>query len=166
LESVLNKEELKNLTGNATDSRVAEFRPNFSTKTFDNDFRYQLPVTIKNRHTVRSVAVVISAAAEVVDSGKFNFGLLNLNELTVTNFAAIPGTGRRAFSTFAINLDTSFLPTYLGPGGIFVNIQGTGLSGEPLYVDSLYVVYFISNAYANNILKAIFYKGSSAELEN
>jgi hypothetical protein len=157
----------KNLTGNATDPRVAEFLPNFATKSFDNDFRYALPVTIKNKHALRSATVYIKAAAEVADNNKFNIGVLNLAEGgTFTSLFAIPGTGRRNFSTFLINLDGADFPTYLGPGGLFVVIQGTGLSGSPLYVDQLFVAYYVSNAYANNILKAIFYKGSSAEFEN
>jgi hypothetical protein len=153
----------KNLTGNATDSRVAEFRYNGSSKSFDNDFRFALPVTIKNRYSLRSAAVVFTAASEVSDSGKFALGLLDLNDIAVVNFATIPGTGRRNFTTYQINIDADQFPRYLGPGGLFVNVKGTGLTGAGLFVDRFYVSFSVVNAYANNILKSIFYKGSSAE---
>jgi hypothetical protein len=152
----------KNLTGNATDDRVAVFKFNKTTSSFDNDFRFPLPVTIKNKFSLRSATIVVTAAAEVSDNVKFNVGLLDLNEQTIVNFIAIPGTGRRTFATFQLNIDADSFPQYLGPGGLFATIQGTGLLGEGLFIDRFYVTYYVVNAYANNVLKAIFYKGSSA----
>jgi hypothetical protein len=153
----------RNLTGNATDVRVANFKFNATSASFDNDFRFALPVTIKNKYSLRGAVLYFTSAAEVADNQKYNLGLLDLNEQTVVNFAALPGTGRRAFTTFRINIDADAFPQYLGPGGIFATIQGTGLTGPGLYVDRFYVNYYVVNAYANNILKAIFYRGSPAE---
>ena len=110
--------------------------------------------------------MIFSAATNVAGSGKYSLGLLDLGELTPVNFFTITGVGRRNFTTYQISLDTSSFPRYLGPGGLFVNIQGTALAGEPLFVDRFYVIYYVVNAYANNILKSIFYKGSQAESEN
>jgi hypothetical protein len=152
----------RNLTGNTTDDRVAEFRYNFTTKSFDNDFRFALPVTIKNRFSLRGATFILTAAAEVADNQKFSVGLLDLNDLTPVSFVTIPGTGRRTFTTYQINIDADLFPQYLGPGGVFVTVQGSGLSGAGLFVDRFYMTYYVVNAYANNVLKSIFYKGSSA----
>jgi len=152
----------KNLTGNVTDVRVAEFVP-VNGGTFNNSFRFPLPVTIKNRHTVRSAVFTGRAAAETIDTGKWNFGVLDIDTLLPVSVAPINGTGgRRAFQTYRIPLDADNLSTYLGPFGLYFTATATGVV-ENLFVDQFYVTYYVSNAYANNILKSIFYKGSDVQ---
>jgi len=150
----------RNLTGNATDPRVAVFIP--ANNTFNNDFRFVLPVTIKNRHQIRAASVFLSAAAETVDNAKFNFGLFNLATQVTDTSHPVTGTGRRNFQTYRIDLDADQFPNYLGPGGLFVNINGASLV-DNLYVDELFVIYYVNSAYGNNILKSVFYKGSDAQ---
>jgi len=153
----------RNLTGEISDDRVALFSYNASSSSFDNDFRFALPVTIKNRFTLRSALFYVTAAAEVADTNKFNVGLLDLNDLTTVPKQAIPGTGRRVFNSFKFGIDADEFPRFLGPGGVFVNVKGSGLTGAGLFVDQFYMSYYVVNAYANNLMKAIFFKGSSAE---
>jgi len=151
----------RNLTGNLTDDRVAEF-VFASGGTFNNSFRFPLPTTIKNRHTIRGAVFTGTAAAETVDTGKWSFGILDVETLLPAGSLAITGTGRRAFNTYKIRLDADNLPTYLGPFGLYFTATATGVSTN-LFVDQFYVTYYVSNAYANNILKSIFYKGSDVQ---
>jgi hypothetical protein len=151
----------KNLTGVTTDPRVVEFQY-ITGGTFNNSFRFPLPVTIKNRHVLRSAVFYGTAAGELNDTLKYNFGFLNLDTLLPVNAVAVIGAGRRVFKTYYISLDADNLSTYLGPAGLFVTVQATGVSSN-LYVDQFFVDYYISNTYANNILKAIFYKGSDIQ---
>jgi len=153
----------RNLTGNATDDRVSLFSYNATTRVFDNLFRFELPVTRDNKFSLRSAVLYVTAAAEVADNNKWNVGLFDLSNQAVVNFIQVPGTGRRNFATFQLNIDAESFPTYLGPGGLFVNIQASALTGPGLFVDRLYMVYYVNNAYANNIIKSIFYKGSDAQ---
>jgi hypothetical protein len=152
----------RNLTADAVDNRVVTF--NYVNGTFFNSFRFKLPVTIKNKFSTRGAVFYITAAAEAVDNNLFKVGLLDLsNDLTPVISYSIAGTGIRNFLTYQINIDTSAFTSYLGPGGLFVNVQGSGLTGKGLYVDQFFMAYYVSNAYANNVLKAIIYKKSSAK---
>jgi hypothetical protein len=151
----------RNLTGNTTDNQVAEFA--FADGgTFDNSFRFPLPVTIKNRHVLRSAVCYFTAATETSNNDLYNVGPLNINTFTQDTSFQVAGSGRRNFQTQQINIDADLLPDYLGSQGLFISVTGTGLT-ERLYVDEFYIAYYVVNAYANNILKSIFYKGSDAE---
>jgi len=107
--------------------------------------------------------VYIKAAIEPSDSGKFVFGLLNLNTLAIDLSIPIPGTGKRDFKTFFFTIDSIGFINYLGPGGVFVNVRGSSLIGSGLHVDRFFVAYSVTNAYANNVLKSIFFKGSDTQ---
>jgi len=149
----------RNLTGNLTDDRVALFAHNVSS-AFNNQFQFELPVTIKNRFIIRGAVFFITAAAQVADNNKFTVGLYK-NSGSIKTLITIPGLGIRTFNTYQINIDTGAQPDYLSASGILINVQATSITGPGLYVDRFFVSYSIVNAYANNILKAIFYKGSS-----
>jgi hypothetical protein len=151
----------RNITGNTTDPRVALF--SYANAQFNNYFRFELPVTIKNRFVIRSAVFYITAAADVVDNNKFNVGLYDLDLGTNVNYIQIPGLGLRAFNTYQLNIDSQAFPSLLSAGGLYVSVNATSLSGSGLYVDRFFVSYYVVNSYANNIVKAIFYKGSSAE---
>jgi len=121
-----------------------------------------LPVTIKNRYALRSAVFYVTAAADVVDNNKFNVGLYDV-EGAVVNYIQIPGLGLRAFNTYQINIDSPAFSNLLTAQGLYVNVNGAALAGTGLYVDRFFMNYYVVNAYANNIVKAIFYKGSSSQ---
>jgi len=107
--------------------------------------------------------VYISAAVEPADSGKYSFGLLNLNSLAIDLSLTIPGRGKRDFSDFFFTIDSIGFINYLGPGGVFINVKASSLTGSGLHVDRFFVAYSITNPYANNVLKSIFFKGSDTQ---
>jgi len=151
----------RNLTGNTTDPHVAAFSFNTATASFNNDFRFKLPVTLKNKYSIRGVIFFIQLAADASESGKYNIAVRNL--ATGVNDAAYSGiatTGRRVFDAYPLYLSVSAFPEYLSPGGVFININGAALTSE-LFVDYFVGTYYVNNAYANNILKSIFYTGSN-----
>jgi hypothetical protein len=153
----------RNLTGNDTDVRVSQFVYNATTKSFDNDFRFALPVSIPNRFSVRSAVFYVDATTESIDHNKFSVGVVNVNTLTNDKLVTIAGNGRRAFIGFQqINLNADNFQDYLGPGGVFVNVNAASLAGPGLFVDRFYMVYYVVNAYANNLVKSIFFRGSPA----
>jgi len=149
----------KNLTENTTDPRVVEFVP--IEGTFNNPFRFPLPVTLKNKFTIRGATVILTVAGEAVDTEKYRLGMLNYESVTNTDVSGFITSGRRSFQTYTLNLEVSDLTTLLGPGGLYPTIIGSGVAGN-LYVDRFYVSYAVTNAYANNVLKSIFFKGSDA----
>jgi len=149
----------RNLTGNLTDDRVVEFVP--INGTFSNSFRFPLPVTLKNKFLIRGATLILTAAGDAAQNGLYRLGALNYETLANVDVAPIPTSNRRNFLTFALNFDVNDFLTVLGPGGIYPTIIGSSLTGR-LYVDRFYVTYDVSNAYANNVLKSIFFKGSDA----
>jgi len=149
------------LPGTRGNPRLAIFTPNRTTLAFNNRFRFELPVTIKNRYSLRAAVFYVTAAAAVEDNNKFQIGLLEVDTQNTDNFITVPGTGPRSFSTYQLNIDTDAFPTYLGPLGLLVNVQSTAISGRGLYVDRFFMTYYVVNAYANNIMKAMIIKGSS-----
>jgi len=150
----------RNLTSDADDDRVAIFAYNSTTDSFSNYFRFELPVTVKNKYVLRGAAFIISAAADLNDTNKFSIGLYNFANDAADTFFSVPGLGKRDFSFHRMNIDGPTFPTYLGRGGLYISVNGSSLVGRGLYVDQFYVIYYVSSAYANNIVKSIFTKGS------
>jgi hypothetical protein len=148
------------LPGTTANPRLAIFTPNRTSLAFNNRFRFELPLTIKNKYSLRDAVFYITAAADTADNNKFVVGLLSLESNAVDSFITIPGTGRRDFSTYQLNINTDAFPVYLGPLGILVNVKASAIAGAGLYVDRFFMTYYVVNAYANNIMKAILYKGS------
>eukprot|EP01103_Thecamoeba_quadrilineata_P017630 TRINITY_DN6337_c0_g1_i1.p1 TRINITY_DN6337_c0_g1~~TRINITY_DN6337_c0_g1_i1.p1 ORF type:complete len:483 (-),score=96.43 TRINITY_DN6337_c0_g1_i1:78-1526(-) len=145
------------------DDRVAYFFFN-NQSAFNYNFRFPLPVTIANRFNTRGAYVVVSAAAEAVDTNKWTVGVYNLAEGGVPTGSVLPieGLGNKTFSNAAADLGPSVFSDYLGPGGVFVNVAATGVS-TPLYVDRFYIIYYVASAFSNNIIKDIFFRGSDVE---
>jgi len=150
-----------NKTIGQLDDRVAYFIGNNATN-FNNNFRFPLPVTIQNRWNSRGAVVVATAGAEVVDSGKWSIALFNLANNAADSTFPFPGQGNRTFTTVTADLSPKDFEQFLGPGGLFVQIKATAVA-NPLYVDRLYTIYYIASAYANNIVKDIFFKGSDVQ---
>jgi hypothetical protein len=152
-----------NATFGTVDDRVAYFFFN-NQSAFNYNFRFPLPVTIANRFNTRGAYVVVSAAAEPVDTNKWTVGVYNLAEGGVPSDSVllIEGLGNKTFSNAAADLGPSVFSDYLGPGGVFVNVAATGVS-TPLYVDRFYIIYYVASAFSNNIIKDIFFRGSSVE---
>jgi hypothetical protein len=159
----LKTEGARNKSGDTTDDRVCVFLYNASSKSFDNDFRFNLPVTIRNKYVLRTAVFYFRVAAEVNDTNKYTIGVLDLNDVVPVDFFTVPGTGRKNFERSSITIDAENFPRYLGPGGIFVTVQGSNLNGAGLFVDRFWMEYSVVNAYASNIVKSIFYRTSSAQ---
>jgi len=149
-----------NKTIGQLDDRVGYFIAN-SASTFNNNFRFPLPTTLVNRFNVRGGVVVMTAGAEVVDSNKWSVALFNLKNAVPDSPFTFVGQGNRTFTTVTADLAPQNFADFLGPGGIFVQIRGSAVA-NPLYVDRLYTIYYIASAFANNIVKDIFFKGSDA----
>jgi len=155
-------EGAKNKSDDSTDDRVCVFLYNATSKSFDNDFRFNLPVTIRNKYVLRTAVLYFRVAAEVIDTNKYTVGVLDLNDNVPVPFYTVVGTGRRNFERSSITIDAENFPKYLGPGGIFIIVQGSNLSGAGLFVDRFWMEYSVVNAYASNIVKSIFFRTSSA----
>jgi hypothetical protein len=150
-----------NKTIGQLDDRVAYFVSNNATN-FNNNFRFPLPVTLSNRWNTRGAVVVATAGAEVVDSNKWSIALFNLANSAADSTFTFPGQGNRTFTTVTADLTAANFAEFLGSGGIFVQVKGTAVA-NPLYVDRLYTIYYVASAFANNIVKDIFFKGSDVQ---
>jgi len=155
-----------NLTFGTVDDRVAYFFFN-NQSAFNYNFRFPLPVTIGNRFNTRGAYIVVSAAAEAVDTNKWGVGVYNLQEGGVPAGQVLPieGNGNKTFANAGADILPNSFSDYLGPGGIFVTVSATGVS-TPLYVDRFYIIYYVASAFSNNIIKDIFFKGSDVETTN
>jgi hypothetical protein len=103
----------------------------------------------------------MTAAAEVVDSNKWSVALFNLKNNVAESPFPFVGQGNKTFTTVTADLAPQNFDEFLGPSGIFVQIRGSSVA-YPLYVDRLYTIYYIASAFANNVVKDIFLKGSDA----
>jgi hypothetical protein len=143
------------------DERVAYFVPN-NASTFNNNFRFPLPVVRNNRWNLRGASIVMTAGAEVVDSNLWSVAVFNLASGAAEDPFTFTGQGNRTFTTVTADIDPELFPKLLGPGGLFVQVRGAAVQ-NPLYVDRFYSIYYIASAYANNVIKDIFFKGSDAQ---
>jgi len=150
-----------NKTIGQLDDRVAYFVSN-NGSNFDNKFRFALPTTINNRFDTRGAVVVFTVAAEVADTNKWNVGLFNQANNAIDSPFTIPGFGNKTYTTVTADLAPSNFPDFLGPKGVYVEVRGSAVA-NPLYVDRFYTIYYICSAYANDIVRTIFFKGSSAQ---
>jgi len=150
-----------NKTIGSLDDRVAYFFPN-NASSFGYIFRFPLPVTLVNRFNTRGAVLVFTVAAEVVDTGKWNIGLYNLNTNKQDNPFTVTGQGNRTYATATADITPPNFGDYLGPGGIFVDVTATSVT-NPLYVDRFYSIYYVANALSNSIVRRIFGKGSNAQ---
>jgi uncharacterized protein (DUF2141 family) len=154
----------RNKTGQTNDDRVCVFQNNFTSGAFDNLFRFELPVTIDNKFALRAANFYFSYAGDVADTGKFNLGFLNLNtQVNKVIFPSLPHTGKSNYENLLITVDGSDFADFLGPGGLFVNLQASSLSGAGLNVDKFFMVYYVVDAYANNVLKAVIARSSTVD---
>jgi len=150
-----------NKTIGQLDDRVAYFVSN-NVSNFDNKFRFALPVSINNRFDTRGAVVVFTVAAEVADSNKWNVGLFNQKNNAIDSPFTIPGFGNKTYTTVTADLAPSNFPDFLGPQGLYVQVRGTAVT-NPLYVDRFYTIYYVCSAYVNDLVRTIFFKGSSAQ---
>jgi hypothetical protein len=159
----LRSEGARNLSDTSADDRVCTFFNNATSAAFDNDFRFSLPVTLNNKFSLRTAVLYARMAAEVNDTNKYSVGVVDLNDITPINFFTVLGEGRRNFKRYRISLDADMFPRFLGPGGVFISVSGSSLSGAGLFVDAFVMEYSVVNAYAANLMKSIFFKTSSAQ---
>jgi len=150
-----------NKTIGQLDVRVAYFVSN-NASNFDNKFRFALPTTLGNRFDTRGAVVVFTAAAEVADTNKWNVGLFSQKSSAIVSPFSIPGNGNKTFVTVTADLDASNFIDFLSPQGLYVEVRGSAVA-NPLYVDRFYTIYYICSAYANNLVRTIFFKGSGAQ---
>jgi len=150
-----------NTTIGTLDDRVAYFFFN-NASGFNYTFRFPLPVTLANRYNTRGAVFVISAAAEVVDTNKWNVGFYNLADAKVDTPSAFPGLGNRTYTTGTAELSPVDFTQYLGPGGVYVRVTATAVT-NPFFVDRFYTIYYVANALSNSIVRRIFASTSAVQ---